>query len=116
LFTDKGLFSSFSEKIWAAYFLQFIGPRARRDMDLIRLIRNEVAHNMNPVSFSTPEIASRCLAIDIAKGSIPAMAQPPDLRGIFLVSVQLYTGALLLKAIEPMLDAGEIDMIKILGD
>ena len=32
LFRDPGLLGSFYEKIWAAYFLGFIGPMTRRDL------------------------------------------------------------------------------------
>src|SRR5262249_57189938 len=61
LFSDNGIVGIFSKKIWAAYFLKVIGPEARRDIDLIRNIRNQAAHDMNPISFdSTPEIAARC--------------------------------------------------------
>src|SRR5271156_5953175 len=51
LFSDVGIFGTFYEKIWAAYFLKIIGPVTRRDIDLVRHIRNVAAHDMNPVSF-----------------------------------------------------------------
>jgi hypothetical protein len=81
LFADNGLFGSFSQKIWAAYFMNIIGPRRRRDLDLIRLIRNRVSHDMNPISFAMPEIASRCRELD----ELPSpSATPGDLRERFM--------------------------------
>src|SRR5262249_50310703 len=96
LFAETGLFGTFSQKIWAAYFMNLIGQITKRDLDLIRLVRNEVAHNVNPVSFNTPEIASRCKELDLAKNSIPALKNPPDFRGMFKVSAELYASALLI--------------------
>ena len=58
LFSDKGLMGSFSEKIWGAYFMRLIGPKTRLDLDIIRKMRNECAHNMNPISFEIDPIAS----------------------------------------------------------
>jgi hypothetical protein len=60
LFSDQGILGTFWQKIWGAYFMRLIGPSARRELDLIRLVRNEVAHNMNPVTFETTEIAKKC--------------------------------------------------------
>src|SRR5258708_2952729 len=51
LFVDNGIIGTFYEKIWAAYFLKIIGAITRRDIDLIRKIRNEASHDMNPISF-----------------------------------------------------------------
>lgn len=60
LFDDGGPASTFSQKITLAYFLRIIGPVTRRDIDLIRKIRNAAAHDMNPVSFEgSEEISNR---------------------------------------------------------
>jgi hypothetical protein len=99
LFADRGVIGTFFEKTWMAYFLKLIGPIARRDIDLIRKIRNEAAHNMNPVSFQTSgEISKRCRELEIAKDSIPAKELPQDLRGMFLVAVHMYTVNLLMRS------------------
>jgi hypothetical protein len=60
LFTENGLFGSFSEKINGAYFLKLIGPETRRQLHIIRTIRNEAAHNMNQLNFSSESVANRC--------------------------------------------------------
>jgi DNA-binding MltR family transcriptional regulator len=51
---------SFSSRIDMAYVLGFIGPKARRDLHLIRKIRNLFGHDHMPLSFNEPKIASRC--------------------------------------------------------
>ncbi len=56
----NGIFNTFSDKIWAAYFLKIIDADVKRDLNLVKDIRNLAAHDMNPVSFGTPEIKKRC--------------------------------------------------------
>jgi hypothetical protein len=88
LFSDTGILGTFWQKIWAAYFLKIIGPVARRDFDLLRLVRNEVAHNANPVTFETPEIANRCREL-----KMPAIWQgrePTTTRERFFAVVHMY--------------------------
>jgi hypothetical protein len=96
LFTDAGIIGSFYEKTWVSFFLKIIGPETRNNIDLVRKIRNEAAHNMNPVSFSgTPEIMSRCasLAISNEMGAMPAA--PKDR---FILATQFYSANLLLRS------------------
>ena len=95
LFVETGILGTFWQKIWAAYFLQLIGPDTRRNFDLIRLIRNAVSHDMNPVSFDgTPEIGNRCreLAVTDEMGVMPS-----GLRGRFVLAVEFYSANLLLR-------------------
>lgn len=99
LFRDQGILGTFYEKIWAAYFLKVIGPQVRRDLDLVRSIRNVAAHDMNPISFAeTEEIASRCRELQLAKDTVPGKSNPQDFRGMFMVTVQFFTANLLLRA------------------
>jgi DNA-binding MltR family transcriptional regulator len=51
---------SFSSRIDMAYALGLIGLKARRDLHLIRKIRNLFGHDHKPLSFDEPKIASRC--------------------------------------------------------
>lgn len=51
---------TFSARIDMAYALGKIGPKARRDLHLIRKIRNDFGHDPNPIDFSLPLIANRC--------------------------------------------------------
>ena len=100
LFSDPGILGTFWEKIWAAYFMGLIGPGARRELDLVRAIRNQVAHNMNPVSFAVPEIANRCRELRMFGDAI---TEPQNLRMRFLATVQILAGALGLKSQEDQL-------------
>jgi hypothetical protein len=98
-FHDNGIIGTFFEKIWLAYFLKIIGPITRRDLDLIRKVRNIAAHDLNPISFeNTAEISSRCRELIMSADSIPAKKEPQDLRGMFILSVRFYTANLLLRS------------------
>jgi hypothetical protein len=106
LFAEGGLFGSFSQKIWAAYFLNIIGPQRRRDLNLIRLIRNQVSHDMNPVSFETSEIANRCKELDdlpSTKSDEPSTL-PRSLRERFMRTAAALMGALMLRALQVPMD------------
>jgi len=62
-------------------------------MDLIRTIRNEMAHNTNPVSFDSPEIADRCKKL---RESIPGYFRPETStpKEHFFAVVHVYSTAL----------------------
>jgi hypothetical protein len=97
-FHDGGIIRTFSEKIWIAFFLKIIGPSTRRDIDLIRLIRNQAAHDMNPLSFSgTPQIKSRCLLLTLARKAY-GEAITNDPKSCFLLSARYYAVNLLMRS------------------
>jgi DNA-binding MltR family transcriptional regulator len=98
LFSERGILSTFSQKIWAAYFLKIIGPSVRRDIDLVRAIRNAAAHEMKTISFNgTPEISSRCRELRAANEMLPPKT-PPDFRELFIATVQFFTANLILRS------------------
>jgi hypothetical protein len=99
LFNENGILGTFSEKILAAYFLKIIGPEARRELDLIRGIRNQAAHDMNPISFQgTAEIASRCEELRFGADAVADHKVPTDLRRKFLVVAAFFAANLLLRS------------------
>ena len=51
---------TFSTRIDMAYLLGLLGPRARRDLHLIRRIRNEFAHYPTTLAFDNDRVANRC--------------------------------------------------------
>ena len=57
-----------------AYLLGLIGPAARRNLHLIRKIRNAFGHNPSPINFSDPAIASRCR--ELSHSHLEANATP----------------------------------------
>jgi DNA-binding MltR family transcriptional regulator len=56
----NGALGKLSSRIDCAYLLGLIGPIARREMHLVRKIRNEFAHSYKPLTFSDQNIANRC--------------------------------------------------------
>jgi hypothetical protein len=60
IFDARGPLGTFSSRIDFAYLLGLIGPRAQRDLHLIRNIRNSFGHTSRPLTFEEPSIANRC--------------------------------------------------------
>jgi len=60
LFEGYGPLASFSSRIDLAYGLGYLAPLERRDLHLIRKIRNTFAHRTGNVTFDDSEISSRC--------------------------------------------------------
>lgn len=52
--------STFSSRILMSFYLGKISQDCRRDLDLLRKIRNDFAHNSKAISFSESSIADRC--------------------------------------------------------
>jgi DNA-binding MltR family transcriptional regulator len=51
---------TFSVRIDMCFAMGLLGPKARRDLHLIRKIRNEFGHEFKPLDFEAPRIANRC--------------------------------------------------------
>ena len=62
----SGALGAFSSRIEACYALGLLPPLARRDLHLIRKVRNEFAHTLSPRTFEEPSIASRCSELHYA--------------------------------------------------
>ncbi|MCG6155684.1 MltR family transcriptional regulator [Rubinisphaera margarita] len=58
--SQSGPLGTFSARIDAAYLLGLIGENVRRDLHLIRRIRNEFGHSHLPLEFSDDRIRNRC--------------------------------------------------------
>jgi hypothetical protein len=63
LFSLHGVASSFEAKTLLAFGLRLVGPKTRRDLDMIRKIRNEFAHDMNPIRFDQPKVGQWIAAL-----------------------------------------------------
>jgi hypothetical protein len=99
LFAESGIFGTYSKKILATYFLRLIGEVTKRDLMLIGEMRNQTAHDMNPVSFdNTSEISIRCRELNLPKENIPGITKPEGPRACFLFTVITLYGALLIRA------------------
>jgi hypothetical protein len=60
LFERDGPIATFSLKTRFAYVLGIFGPQTRKDLDLIREIRNAFAHSRRPLRFSVNEVKRAC--------------------------------------------------------
>jgi hypothetical protein len=100
LFGINGIFSGLSSKIVGGYAMQLFGPLVRRDLELINKIRNEFAHDMNPVHFSDDHIKSRCREIQISNADSSIPKQNDDPRGMYILAISLLSGMLGLRAYE----------------
>lgn len=60
LFEGNGALATFSSRIAMAYAMGLISPAVRRDLNLVRKIRNIFGHDAKPIDFTDPAIACRC--------------------------------------------------------
>lgn len=82
----SGAISSFSSKIDISYLMGLIGTKVKRDLHLIRKIRNIFGHELKPVFFNDSEITNRCF--ELFHGSIISQ----DAREVFInTSLQIFT-------------------------
>jgi len=67
LFGANCPFSSLANKITVAYALEIFGDETKRNLDIIRSVRNAFAHAKQPITFETEQIKRVCefLAIPI---------------------------------------------------
>lgn len=60
LFEGNAPLATFSSRIKMAFYLGRISGECRSDLEAIRKIRNDFAHDANHISFETQSIADRC--------------------------------------------------------
>jgi len=63
LFYGTAPLATFSSRIKMAYYLGLISEPCRRDLDIIRAIRNDFAHNLEIDSFEVQSVQDRCKAL-----------------------------------------------------
>lgn len=89
LFGNFKPLGSFAARIDVAFALGFLAPTERRDLNLIRKIRNDFSHHLHGLDFSTPSIADRCKELSTCRfiegGAIGVLGP----RGKFVGSVVL---------------------------
>lgn len=64
LFEGTAPLATFSARIKMAFYLGKISASCRRDLDLIRKIRNDFAHHAKSLSFDSPAVADRCRSLE----------------------------------------------------
>jgi|ERR1035438_1272613 DNA-binding MltR family transcriptional regulator len=77
LLRAAGPFGTFSTRIDVCFALGLLPPMARRDLHLIRKIRNDFGHTAKPLTFDEAAISARC------KELYYATANKPSARGKF---------------------------------
>lgn len=70
----NGPAGTFSSRIDYAYLTSLIPKSVHSDLHLIRKIRNEFGHRMEPIDFTTSEISQRCEAFQ--NTNVPKDARP----------------------------------------
>lgn len=60
-FRDPGPLGTFSARIKLARYLSIMSPQVRKDLDIIRKIRNDFGHKLEFEDFNTPSIKDRCM-------------------------------------------------------
>jgi DNA-binding MltR family transcriptional regulator len=63
LFEGTAPLGSFSARIKMGYYLGLISSSCRRDLDILRKIRNDFAHDPDIMSFEEPAVAQRCRSL-----------------------------------------------------
>lgn len=56
---------TFSARIKAAFCFGLIDERVKRDLNIIRAIRNDFAHQRDNLSFESPAVKSRCASLGL---------------------------------------------------
>jgi hypothetical protein len=73
LLKDGQPLGSFSTRLKTAFVLGFVAKTEFRDLNIIRKIRNEFAHDPPGLSFASRSVADRCHAL----GIVDAVFSPP---------------------------------------
>jgi len=60
LFRYPAPLSDFGSKIQIAYALKLFGVKTRKDLNIIRSLRNQFAHSRMPIEFTTPVVKACC--------------------------------------------------------
>jgi hypothetical protein len=92
---------TFSAKIVIGYALGLFGPLTRTDLDTIRSIRNDFAHNAGPLLFTQPDIAAKCAKLTtpsragFGMGAAFSLESPPGPKALYVRTAQYIAGRLI---------------------
>jgi len=104
---QSGPLGSFSSRIDMTYLLGLIGVNARRDLHLIRKIRNQFGHVSTPLDFNDAAVASRCdeLYHDLYENTVSPRRK--FIRSALGVLGIIHAG---LHSIEPLKEATDVSL------
>jgi len=98
LFTGYGPLASLSSKTALGYLLGVLGRDSKHDLVIIRKIRNDFAHVIEPIDFNTKVIADRCRSLKLKAKLSPSFEERvgKGARAAFLLSgIQVFAHLLL---------------------
>jgi DNA-binding MltR family transcriptional regulator len=77
IFSDNqgGPLSTFASRIRIAYALGILGPRTRDDLNILRSVRNVIAHAVPKVDFTVQEVRAACAKIQFVSDADTAPAK-----------------------------------------
>jgi DNA-binding MltR family transcriptional regulator len=101
MFRGFGPLATFSAKIIVGYHIGVLSVDLRHDLQIMKDIRNDFAHDFSPLSFSTQHIADRCKSLRLKKakvqpGSPLAAVMPTGPRGDFVACFFNVVGSLVM--------------------
>ena len=100
LFDFNSPLGSFSSRIKMAYYLGKISKSMRRNLDLLRKIRNKFAHHPNVVSFDDKSVASQCRDLSFSFRKKKDKPRLHFIGAVFGVLSQIHTATLTAQAPE----------------
>lgn len=83
MFENEGPLSTFSSRIAMAYGMGLATAQMKKEMDLIRVIRNSCAHSRRPISLETPELRTAVLNLLSDTDDLLVKTDSPTLRMAF---------------------------------
>jgi hypothetical protein len=72
---------TFDRKIRVAHAVKLVSDETRRNLDIIRRIRNAFAHAIVPISFETQQVVGACELLKIPPSLPPTSGPVPSLAG-----------------------------------
>jgi DNA-binding MltR family transcriptional regulator len=72
LFEGYGPLATFNAKIDIGFALGIYGTVTRSDLHIVRKIRNDFAHTLEPITFTDQHIAQKCGQLQVAKARTEA--------------------------------------------
>jgi DNA-binding MltR family transcriptional regulator len=100
----NGTLGTFSSRIKFAYLLGLIGPIARRELSLVRKIRNEFAHDHKPLDFTAEHIANRCRELRVHTLIPDGRPRANFTRAVMGLLAVIHKSTLRTKHVEPEID------------
>lgn len=106
LFNEYGPLFMLHARIYAAYALGIFGEKAFADLKIVRDIRNAFAHNIEPISFTHPDIAKLCASFYLPTRIKPMIYgdvspwPPTDPKMLYIAATALLCSGLFTEAVK----------------